>query len=38
LIGLRRIEASVKVAEALANSGNVGFIPFGSNMLLNLNT
>ncbi len=37
LIQLRKIEASVDVAEKLSQSNNVGFIPFGSNMLLNLN-
>lgn len=37
LIQLRKIQAAQEISETLQKSKNVGFIPFSSNMLLNLN-
>ena len=37
MIELRKIEAAIEISKNLQASQNVGFIPFSSNMLLNLN-
>ena len=37
LLDLRKIEAAIEITQSLTESSNVGFIPFNSNMLLNLN-
>ena len=37
MIKLRKIEAVEEIVQNLSTSPNIGFIPFSSNMLLNLN-
>lgn len=37
VLELKKIEAARGIAEKLANSPNVGFVPSGNNLLLNLN-
>jgi prohibitin 1 len=37
VLELKKIEAARMIAEKLANSPNVGFVPSGNNLLLNLN-
>jgi len=37
MIELRRIEAAKNITDTLSTASNIGFVPFNSNMLFNLN-